>query len=222
MAHNTRSKGFVVSVDFGLMRDHTAIVIGEETDEFNLVADGFSDPRRENLLTYVDIGMIRRLPLQTSYPDVTRIVGNIIKELPGRPRRPVLLCDATGVGRGPISFMAKAGLRPIALTYTSGMSVTEVSSTEWHVPKKDIVTATMVALQDCRLRIAPDLEHAALLREELMNFKLKIRDSGHEAFEAGRESIHDDICFATFQICWWIERSKPKPAHYATSSHMER
>jgi len=40
-----------------------------------------------------------RLALQTSYVDGNRIVGNVVRELPPRPRKPVILADQTGCGR---------------------------------------------------------------------------------------------------------------------------
>jgi len=222
MEVNSRSLGFIVSVDFGKLRDPTAFSVLEEVDQFRLEDSGFGDVRRLDVRKLLHVRHLQRMPLGMSYVDINRVAGNFFRALPERPRRPVLLCDATGVGRAPIDFMQRSGLRPIAITFTSGLEEREISSTEFHVPKKNMVSAMALLMQDSRLRIAPELPHATLLEEELRNFTLKVRDTGHEAFEAGRESIHDDLTFSVMMGAWWAERKRPVPAHNIRLNLMER
>jgi hypothetical protein len=223
MAHNRKALGFLLSVDFGLLRDHTAFSIMEEIEEFDLRSDGFGPAIRHNERKFIDVVMLKRMPLGVGYPDITRVAANFVRELPERPRRPYILCDATGVGRAPVQFMRKEGLWPvIAVSFTSGLEERRLTSYEYHVPKKNLVSATVLALQDGRLRIAPEIEHASLLQEELRNFKLKIRESGSEAFEAGRESIHDDLVSAVMMGAWFADKPRPQPPRFMPSEHMGR
>jgi hypothetical protein len=215
MAHNRISTRYLIGIDYGLLRDHTAICICEQVDEYDLIDDGFSGTKRHNETKYLDCVMLRRLPLGHSYPRINEITCNIIRELPTLKGKPIILADSTGVGRGPIEYLRKSGLRPfvVAITFTNGFAPNEISSTELHIPKKDLVSATTLALQNGTLRIAADLEHGPLLQEELRNFTLKIRESGRQAFEAGRESVHDDITFSLMMCAFYHSRKRPAPMY---------
>jgi hypothetical protein len=93
------------------------------------------------------------------------------------------------------------------VTITGG----DTASTEdpWHlrVPKRDLVGTLVALLQTGRLRVAEGLELAPALVNELVNFKMKINlDTGHDSYEAWRESVHDDLVLAVALACWCGER----------------
>lgn len=217
MATNRNSLGYLISCDYGLLRDHSAFCIAEEIEEYDLHSEGFGPVKRENERLFIDIVALRRMDLNTSYVDICTIIANFVRNLPELPRAPYILCDSTGVGRGPVDYLRKQGLYPvIGITFTSGIEERRVSDLEWHVPKRNLVSATVLALQDRRLRISPEIEHARLLEEELRNYKLKISaNTGNEVFEAGRESVHDDIVSAVLMCAWWAEKPRPRPARFA-------
>ncbi len=78
------------------------------------------------------------------------------------------------------------------------------------VPKKDLVAAVAVTMQDGRLRIRSSMKLASVLTEELGYFRSKINiATGHERFEAWRERQHDDTVLATSLALWYGERPEP-------------
>jgi hypothetical protein len=72
------------------------------------------------------------------------------------------------------------------------------------VPKRDLITAGLIALQDGRLKIPTSdaLPETAQLTEELLNYRVRINLRGHDSFEPWREGDHDDLLFALCLSCW--------------------
>jgi hypothetical protein len=70
------------------------------------------------------------------------------------------------------------------------------SSADWRVPKRDLVGAAQIALQNRILEIARKLSMSEILVRELLNFRVKISDLGHDTYNAWRESEHDDLVLA--------------------------
>jgi hypothetical protein len=95
------------------------------------------------------------------------------------------------------------------VTITGGTTVGAAGG-GFTVPKRDLVAGVAVALQTARLRIAPDLPHAATLVEELQNFRFSISAAGHATFGAGqewREGNHDDLVLAVAIGLWAAEQT---------------
>ena len=105
-----------------------------------------------------------------------------------------------------LDLLDRQGLRALAITITGG-DVVQSDGREFKVPKRDLVSTLLVALQSNRLRIAKALPMAPVLLEELLNFKAKISVGGHDSYEAWRESVRDDLVLATAIACWAAERA---------------
>ena len=70
-------------------------------------------------------------------------------------------------------MLRQQGLSPIAITITGGdLAIRE--GAKWRVPKRDLVSLMQVLLQTQRLKVAEGLPDAAVLVEELLNFRVKI------------------------------------------------
>lgn len=96
-----------------------------------------------------------------------------------------------------------AGLRPYGVTITGGDRVVREDAYHAKVPKRELVGLLVALFQSDRLKVARDLELAPLLLNELLNFRLRVNvQSGHDSYEAWRESIHDDLVLATALACW--------------------
>jgi hypothetical protein len=94
-----------------------------------------------------------------------------------------------------------------AVTITGGDTQTQADAASWRVPKRDLVGALQVLLQQGRLKIASQLEHAETLRRELMNFRVKVNvTTGHDSYEAWREGDHDDLVLAAALAAWRATR----------------
>jgi hypothetical protein len=90
------------------------------------------------------------------------------------------------------------------------------------VPKRDLVSAPLVLMQNGQLKIAEGLSLRETLVKELRNFRVKINIStSHDSYEAWREGDHDDLVLSVALTCWAGERyitkleSVPKPRHIA-------
>ena len=189
--------GFFVGVDLGQANDYTAVTIAERTVE--IVEDV------ERPAAY-EVRHLARFRLGTPYPEQVAMIGGLIKGLPARRFPPVLIADATGVGRPVVDLLRKAGLRPKAVTITGGAIEGTNGESGYTIPKRNLVSTLQVLLQCGRLKVAQELAEAENLISELMNFRVKISAAGHDSYEAARESIHDDLVLSASLAVWWGER----------------
>lgn len=138
-----------------------------------------------------------------SYQKVVDRIAQLLATPPLAAASVCLVVDHTGVGRRVLDWLIAAGLKPIGVTITGGDQVHyDPNSQRVTCPKRDLVVATQAALQSGRLRIAPELEHAATLTSELKNYRVEISAAGHDSYDA-REGEHDDLVLATALAVWW-------------------
>ena len=179
---------FFVGVDLGQTADYTAITILEEKER-----------------GCYDVRYLERLR-NTPYPSIVKRLDHLVRRLPERPSMAV---DATGVGRPVIDMIQDAhipaDLYPITLT--GGDSVVRAGM-ERRVPKRDIASTIAVLLQTGSLRVARGLKESETLMRELLNFRVKISLSGHDSYEAWRESEHDDLVLAVGLAAWLFEKGR--------------
>jgi hypothetical protein len=128
-----------------------------------------------------------------------------------KPLRVELAIDEGGVGKAVRDILIKEmieGLEKdkprvhfLPVTVHGGASTTHVGGF-YHVPKRDLISAGLVAYQNGRLRVGK-LRHRGVLEEELANYRLKQNlATGNVAFEPLREGQHDDLLFAVCLGCW--------------------
>jgi len=202
---------YTTGLDLGQAQDYTAIAIIERVGE----AATFS----------YHLGHLQRYPLHTGYPEIVDDVAKLL-QTPPLPGETALVIDQTGVGAPVVDLFRRrqrrlslpgmpvapitpetiaAPLHPIHIT--GGTTVNEDTETNvWNVPKRDLVSTAAVLLQARRLRIAEGLPEARTLVDELLNFQVKITDSGRDTYGAWREGTHDDLVLAVALACWWAER----------------
>ena len=221
----------LIGVDLGQQRDYTAISVTERVPvptgasykepyydhdtqraRWHLVPDACPEYRVRHL---------ERPPLGTPYTDVVARVVELVETLGGNP---VLAVDATGVGRPVIDMLWKTLGEELegtniyvdrcAVTITGGDSVTRnPDGGGFRVPKRDLISATLVLLQNGHLKIADALPLKDVLVKELLNFRVKINIStAHDSYEAWREGDHDDLVLSVAMACWAGERFLRKPA----------
>jgi hypothetical protein len=150
---------------------------------------------------------LERFELGTPYSEIIQKVKQILLREPLRRRvkRTRLLADATGVGRAVVDQFRAEGVRPISITVHGGNNL-GVDPFGYRVPKRDLVAAAQICLQNKRLKIAESLPEAATLKKELLNFRQKIDPrTAHDSYSHWREGDHDDLVFATAMACWYRE-----------------
>ena len=153
---------------------------------------------------------LERYPLGTKYGDIVTSVRRLLFREPFRRRLRYtrLLADKTGVGAAVIDGFYEKGVYPIGITIHGGSAVTEEVG-GFRVPKRDLVASVQTQLQNGRLKIAPEMELAPVLKSELLNFKVKIDPAtAHDSYEHWREDDHDDLVLATALACWYQELTR--------------
>ena len=84
------------------------------------------------------------------------------------------------------------------------------------MPKRDLVGALQILLQNEQLKSPTGINLKDELIAELQNFKVKLSaESGYDSYEHWRSGDHDDLVLSVAMACWYAER--PKPVHRARS-----
>jgi len=155
---------------------------------------------------------LERFELGTRYTEIVDHIKRLLRRAPFRGNLPLtkLLVDKTGVGAGVVDSFYERGVCPLSVSIHGGSTLTEDPSTNsFRVPKRDLVSAVQVLLQNGTLKIAPDLELAPTLKKELLNFRVKIDPkTAHDSYEHWREGDHDDLVLATALACWYRELTR--------------
>jgi hypothetical protein len=195
---------FIVGVDLGQAQDYTAIAVVEE------VRTGTLDERnRAHVERLLHLRYLERIPLGTRYPAVIRHVLGLLDSSP-LSREVPLVVDKTGVGSAVVDMFTAAGVQPIAVTITGGNEVIREAH-HAKVPKRELVSALVALYHGGRLKVAEGLPLVPKLVDELLNFRIKVNlKSGHDSYEAWRESVHDDLVLAVALACWHAE-NRPAP-----------
>jgi hypothetical protein len=143
-----------------------------------------------------------------------------------------LIVDGTGVGEAAVELMRKRGLYPIPIIFSGGNTAQEHYYTfgeifsaekkrlagarvlkEISVPKKDLVAAGSVIIQQGRVRVAPGRWNDDF-RRQLAKFKGKVNETtGNRKYEAETEEDHDDLVVCFLMGAWWILNRKERNAN---------
>jgi hypothetical protein len=84
---------------------------------------------------------------------------------------------------------------------------------EISVPKKDLVAAGVVIMQQGRVRVAPGRWNEDFKRQ-LAKFKGKVNEAtGNRKYEAAAEEDHDDLVVCYLMGAWWILNRRERNAN---------
>lgn len=212
---------YYLGLDLGQSADYTALAIIEEPlwagDRWiSPAAPGVGDraaydiERKRSDRTRpphppLSVRHLERFELGTRYPKIVERVMELAYTPPLAGRPAALLVDKTGVGAAVLDIFEHSGLRPMAVTIHGGSAVTfDPQRRGYRVPKRDLVSAVQVLLQNGRLRVAASLPEAETLKKELLNFRVKVNPAtAHDSYEHWREGDHDDLVLAVAMACWF-------------------
>jgi hypothetical protein len=147
-----------------------------------------------------------------------------------------LIVDGTGIGDATIELMRSRGLFPTPIVFSGGETPREhyaefgsiFKDTQGKlsgakiidyisVPKKDLVDAGKLLIQQGRLRVATG-RWSDDLTKQLLNFKGKVNEkTNHIKYEAETEQIHDDLVVVLIMGSWWILNRRDKGVPEQTS-----
>ena len=212
---------YVVTVDVAKKQDYSAIMVTRIQTETEAVQGKMEISR-----VFYDIVWIDQFN-QMSYSDLVDRIMRVVtyKDLVYSHD---LVVDATGVGEAVVDQLRQAGANPIPLVFTAGERATasyfqagalffERGQTlqplktlrEIRVPKKDLVTAGSVLMEQGRVRVAPGLKFADTFRKELIAFAGKVNEKTRKVrFEAQSEFDHDDLVVCYLMMAWWVQQAK--------------
>jgi hypothetical protein len=201
---------YTVGVDLGQSQDFTAITVLERTDT---VVDGASKERR------YAVRHLQRVKLGTGYVEIVEIVKRLMKALPRAFQQPGprLIVDHGGPGR-PVS-----DLMTTCVSITGAKEEGSGESSNFTVPKRNLVSALKILFESGKIKIARDLPFAEDFIRELLEFRVKISNAGHDSYEAVRAATHDDLVISVALAAWWNERKTFQVGYTnAYIGHMER
>jgi hypothetical protein len=199
---------YIAGLDVGQMADPSAFTVLER--DITLV-HGRAESR-------FDARWLERFPLQTPYPVMARLVRERLERLHAPS---LLVIDVTGVGRGIVDVFreewmtvdpitqerqvrpGKPGIVAVTLLTSAMHQPTATTWDEFHVPKRAVVLALMLALQQRHFRASTQLKEATVLFREGHKFSWKVSDAGNDQYGAWREGQHDDLLLAVAIAVWW-------------------
>lgn len=196
----------IIGVDLGQASDYTAKAFARVV----MVPTVESSDRGIWHEAHVQVGKIERPQLKTPYTEiVTALADQVNKLTVADGVAPDVVVDATGCGRPVIDMMRAAGLTPIPVLITGGHETTLSDDGMWRVPKRELVSSLMVAVQTKRFTIASGVPLLGDWQKEAANFKMRLSRAGHDSYEAQRVGEHDDLVLATCLVTWWCARVFP-------------
>jgi len=189
---------YFAGLDLGQSKDYSALSIIERTI-------GAEDNEPSFALRH-----LHRYELGTPYPAIVNDVVETLRREPLASAGASLAIDQTGVGAAVGDLFRRENLRGdfMPIIITGGDQVTYANGT-WRVPKRDLCSIVQVCLQTSRLKIAPNLAHAATLKTELENFRVTINDSANDIY-AARAGQHDDLVLSVALSLWTAARWAPE------------
>ena len=190
---NTPWHRFFISADLGQMNDYTAISITER------ITTGIACGKFVNTF---HLRHIERPPRGTEYPAIIDRLIDIYHSPQIAEEWKAVVVDLTGLGRPVFDMMKRAGFlcSLYGISITGGNDVIRDGRT-YNVPKRDLITNLQILLQNGTLQIAKGLKEADALVDELLNFQVKISDSGMDTY-GGRSGVHDDIVLSVAMGAW--------------------
>jgi hypothetical protein len=187
-----------LGVDLGQKRDPTAIALLEGVEQVY----GQGGP------VSFDCRFLERLPLGTSYPAVARRVAEVQRNAIQAVRQRsfdrgylntevylTTYLDATGVGQPVVDLLIEQGIevKPCYFTHGDRRSETDGQIT---IGKAWLVSRLQALFQNGRIRLPKDHPEAMPLKNELLDYEIKVDQNANDRYGAFKTGAHDDLVTA--------------------------
>jgi hypothetical protein len=212
---------YIVSVDLGQTTDYTAIAVVHRQQ--SVAFDPDTLVQQPPVISY-QLLHLERPELGTPYPAIVARCLALL-DRPPLTRATPFVVDRTGVGRPVVDMFTEAGVEPESITIHGGDEVNTTEYRHYRVPKRDLIHTLLKLYQKGVFKVAPGISLAGAMVNELVNFQLKVNiATGHDSYEALRESIHDDLVLAVAMAVWYAEYqwSKHQPVSQDTIDTLSR
>jgi hypothetical protein len=195
-------------VDLGQSQDHTAVAVLERV---TVAGEEDAATRTRQAEASYNVRHLERLKLGTPYQSVVERVRKIV-QAPALAGNVTLVVDATGVGGPVVDLLREAVTRvPLVPVVITGGDRTTCENGRYRVPKRDLIAGMTLLLELGKLKISQRLPEAKTLTKELLNMRVKISSTGHDAYEAWRSGEHDDMVLALALALWRAKAARKKP-----------
>lgn len=188
---------YFIGLDLGQSSEYTALAVLERTAQIVTKAP------KQWAWIYA-IRHLQRFAIGTPYTQVLSTVLQLTREPP--LNKATLVMDQTSVGEPIVRLFRQSSLqismRPVMIVVGHDGGRHDGCTS---IPKRELASVLQLVLQDRRLQIATQLEHAQTLAGEFRNFRMKSTALMDEA-NAWREREHDDLVFAVGVAIWMAER----------------
>jgi hypothetical protein len=208
----------LLGVDLGERNDYTAIAYVEAVPVLRRIQEETGRKYTEATLLYRCL-RLERPELGTKFPTVVDRIANMCVTLGENKGGVSLLVDVVGPGAGVKDFIVpaytdlaegtKSELTPGWIWTTNGGSV-NFDGEKLNVPRKDLVHAGIVAIEDDRYQVAK-MPLRETLQNEMRTFAIKKTAAGNERFEHYREDDKDDLVTAAILLPVWVGEHFMKP-----------
>lgn len=220
---------YMVGLDLGQATDYSALAVVERV---LVLPAGISETHYERrrgtaveprLRTELRVRHLQRWDLGTPYPSVVADVAALMRS--DQLRQAWLSYDATGVGRAVKDLFWEAfqvgdmgDHPPLPVTITGAENANGDS-----VPKRNLIAAVQVPLQQGLLKITPGMPLADVLERELTGFRMRLSASGRDTYDIGRKAGagHGDLVIALALAARRANHSVPPPIEEASHTAHE-
>ena len=205
---------YCLGLDLGSEVDNAAITILKRVEKFQapdmtIPSHGVRNEQRK-VVNELHMIYIKEIPLGTPYPDIVHKINTMMNN-PEWVGQIHCVVDRTGVGIPVTQLMTNAKIPYVGVMITGGKQM-NATKEHYNVPKVDIVTALLVAMQVKRFKmprvssVSKDMQKdMARFNEELGRFKMKVNNQTKKiAYEAETEKVHDDLVISTALAVWWM------------------
>lgn len=196
---------YYLGVDFGSQRDYTALALVSREEVIIPKKEHYKieEDRRDSIYR---LHYLERMELGTPYTQIVEHL-KVVTNAPEIKGQVTVIADATGVGLPVVQMMRQAGIGPLIPIGIHGGNAVNEKQDGYSVPKRDLVSALLIAFQGRRIKIPSDIMHRQELIHEMQAFKMKQRDSGSDSYEALMEKDHDDLVLALSYAIWYPEKT---------------
>jgi hypothetical protein len=198
---------YIVGIDWGLRRDHTAIVVVEQT----------WDARGE--YAYYEVGWMKRYQLRTPYLSFPPLVKRLDKKLKlravkeGKAAWTTYVVDCGGVGVAAVEGLERImdGAEIVKVFITGGIKerAPDDETNTIMLPKWQLIATFSGLLETGQVIFPEKAKYAGAMIEELEAFDRHITDYGAETF-AAKAGKHDDLVVAASLCTWFGSRHSPR------------
>lgn len=209
----------VSQVDTGRVKYFPNPDMGRHNERGEWIAPKISE---SVMRTEYTVRFIKRLPLNTSYPDVAIYIANMLDNELFKNRNVRVLIDTTGVG-SPVydslksEIMLRLNNARIEQSFQTGLTwkigkhtlqlkpISFVHGEMYNRSKGTLGKAFLVSrmqsiLQERRFH-APDTQEVKAMIDELLVYEIKVSNEGKDTYGAFKTGAHDDLATAAALSC---------------------